>query len=102
MNFHCRVQANIKSTSDAYRDQMQSPLDTAIYWVEYMAKHNGATHMQSHAKQMNYTQYHNWDVIAGIVLVIGIVCKLIVTLVKWIYWGMIRRICQSGRKVKGE
>jgi glucuronosyltransferase len=47
-----------------------SPLDTAIFWTEYVIRHGGATHMRSAALDLAWYQYLLIDVIAFI-LVIG-------------------------------
>jgi glucuronosyltransferase len=48
-----------------------SPLDTAIFWTEYVIRHGGAPHMRSAALDLSWYQYLLIDVIA-FVLVIGV------------------------------
>jgi glucuronosyltransferase len=47
-----------------------SPLNTAIFWTEYVIRHGGAPHMRSAALDLAWYQYLLIDVIA-FVLVIG-------------------------------
>jgi glucuronosyltransferase len=47
-----------------------SPLNTAIFWTEYVIRHGGATHMRSAALDLAWYQYLLLDVIAFL-LVIG-------------------------------
>jgi glucuronosyltransferase len=47
-----------------------SPLNTAIFWTEYVIRHGGAPHMRSAALDLAWYQYLLIDVIAFI-LVIG-------------------------------
>lgn len=47
-----------------------SPLDTAIYWVEYVARHKGAHFMKTAAVGMPFYQYYLLDVIAFILAVL--------------------------------
>lgn len=35
-------------------DQRTTPLDTAIYWTEYVLRHNGAYHLQSPSRNYRY------------------------------------------------
>uniref|UniRef100_A0A0A1X879 UDP-glucuronosyltransferase 2C1 n=1 Tax=Zeugodacus cucurbitae TaxID=28588 RepID=A0A0A1X879_ZEUCU len=50
--------------SRRYHDQPLKPLDMAIYWTEYVLRHNGALHMRVAAHDLNVIKYHNLDVIA--------------------------------------
>ena len=67
----------VKTAADLYRDRPMSALDTAVYWVEYVIRHNGARHMQSQAVHMNFFQYYGLDVVGLIVAVMYIVFKII-------------------------
>lgn len=53
---------NAKTVSERYRDQQNEPLKTAIYWVEYVARHKGAPHLRSAGQDLSFIEYHNLDV----------------------------------------
>lgn len=53
------------------RDQKISPLETAIYWTEYVIRNNGAYHLQTPGRNMGFLQYYSLDVL----------CFFIVTLI---------------------
>lgn len=59
-----RYSDRAKVVSARYRDQPMKPLETAIYWVEYVARHKGAPHMHSAGQDMGWISYHNVDVYA--------------------------------------
>lgn len=67
--FRFRQQA--KDLSERFRDRPLPPLDTAIYWVEYVARHKGAPHMRTAAVNMPFYQYYLLDVISFLLLVVG-------------------------------
>uniref|UniRef100_A0A1L8E1B0 Putative udp-glucoronosyl and udp-glucosyl transferase n=2 Tax=Nyssomyia neivai TaxID=330878 RepID=A0A1L8E1B0_9DIPT len=67
----------IQGISTLYRDRPASALDTAVYWAEYVIRHKGAPHLQSHAVQLNFLQRTSIDVIAFVALVLLIVFKII-------------------------
>lgn len=69
-----------KKLSALYRDRPEHPLDTAVFWVEYVIRHNGAYHMQSPGVHLNLLQYYSVDVLAFIVIASWATFKLI--------WGM--------------
>uniref|UniRef100_A0A336LRS6 CSON001689 protein n=1 Tax=Culicoides sonorensis TaxID=179676 RepID=A0A336LRS6_CULSO len=45
-----------------YRDQPMTPLDTATFWIEYVARHNGARFLRSPAQNLSFMSYHLLDV----------------------------------------
>nr|CAI5865824.1 unnamed protein product [Callosobruchus analis] len=44
MLYNKKYAKNMKETSSRMRDQVQSPLERAVYWIEYSIRHNG-THI---------------------------------------------------------
>lgn len=61
-----RFSENAKTISKRYRDQPKRPLETAIYWVEYIARHNGAPHMHSAGQDLSFLAYHNIDILLAV------------------------------------
>lgn len=57
-----------------------TPLNTAVYWIEYVAKHKGAPYMKTAAVGMPTYQYFLIDVVAFIIVV------LILTSI-FLYWA---------------
>lgn len=56
-----------------YRDQPMTPLDTATYWIEYVARHKGALFMQSPAQDLCFSSYHMLDVYLFLMASVGII-----------------------------
>lgn len=69
-----------------------TPLETAVYWVEYVARHKGAPHLRSAGQDLNFFQYHSLDVFGFFALVIGIVLYSI----KWLLGFL---FCRKSKKV---
>ena len=67
-----RYNEKAKALSAAFKDQLQTPVDRAVFWLEYVIRHRGATHMRSAARDLNIFQYYCVDVIAflGSILVV--------------------------------
>lgn len=59
----------MKKRSAIMRDQPIPPLENAIFWVEYVMRHNGAPHFRSAALDLTWYQYLMVDVIAFVVVV---------------------------------
>lgn len=66
-------------TSRRFRDQPNHPLQTAIYWVEYVARHQGASHLQSSGRLLGFWAANNLDVYAiwgGVLVAVTILIKM--------------------------
>lgn len=59
-----------------------TPLETAIYWVEYIIRHKGAPQMQSPAKGFSFWVYYSLDVIAFTVAIGFIVVYIFGQIIK--------------------
>lgn len=59
----------MKELSRRFKDRPLTPQQTAAYWIEYVIRHNGATHLRTAALNMPLYQYLLLDVITFIVLV---------------------------------
>ncbi|KAI7815290.1 UDP-glycosyltransferase [Rhyzopertha dominica] len=93
-----KYRENAQVRSAVMKDQIVSPLDSAIYWVEYAIRHNGAPHFRSAALDLAWYQYHMLDVIAFVSAVV-----FIGTYISWRILKMFlrKRCCQQkAKKVK--
>ena len=43
----------MRKVSELMRDQKERPMDRAIYWIEYVIRHQGAQHLRSPARYLN-------------------------------------------------
>lgn len=53
---------NAKTVSESYKSRPQSALDTAVWWVEYVAQTKGAPLLKSHDIEMTWFSYHLLDI----------------------------------------
>lgn len=91
--FSYRYQNKAKKISQIFRDQPIQALDKAVYWTEYILRHNGAPFLQSEARNLNWFQYHSFDVIASLLAIVFI--GLYMTKVAVCY------VCSCCRKTEG-
>ncbi|XP_055313499.1 UDP-glucosyltransferase 2-like [Sitodiplosis mosellana] len=49
--------------SSIYSDNVVHPMDTAMFWIEYIIRHSGAKHLKSHAVKMSWFSYLLLDVL---------------------------------------
>ncbi|XP_042343848.1 UDP-glucuronosyltransferase 2B1-like [Plectropomus leopardus] len=72
---------NMQRLSRLHRDQPMKPLDTALFWLEFVMRHKGAAHLRTESYKMPWYSYHSVDVmlfLGGVMLIIlGIFAALI-------------------------
>ncbi|XP_068170896.1 UDP-glucuronosyltransferase 2A2-like [Antennarius striatus] len=62
---------NMQRLSRLHRDQPMKPMDTALFWIEYVMRHKGAAHLRTDSYKMPWYSYHSVDaflVLTGAVL----------------------------------
>ncbi|XP_059481177.1 UDP-glucosyltransferase 2-like [Neocloeon triangulifer] len=59
---------NAQKYSAIARDTMHTPLEEAVFWVEYVIRHKGAKHLRPAGQHLNWIQLHSIDVIAFLLL----------------------------------
>ncbi|XP_055384245.1 UDP-glucosyltransferase 2-like [Condylostylus longicornis] len=83
-----------KEVSKIYKDQPLTPLETAIFWVEYVARHKGAVHLKSGGQELSFIEYHNLDVWAIILMAFFIPLCLVQMCLR----SICRKICRKNKK----
>ncbi|XP_072387613.1 UDP-glycosyltransferase UGT5-like [Diabrotica undecimpunctata] len=57
-----KYRENAKSRSKIFHDRPVKPMDEAVFWVEYVARHNGAKHLRVGYVDLAWYQYYLLDV----------------------------------------
>ncbi|KAK4876034.1 hypothetical protein RN001_012456 [Aquatica leii] len=75
---------NARWRSKIMHDEPMKPLDKAMFWIEYVLRHNGAPHLRTNALDLHWWQLLSLDVTAFtlivlfvILYIVGKICKLI-------------------------
>lgn len=76
-------QDNARKVAYSFNNRIKTPLETAIWWVEHVAKTRGAPLTQSYAVFMSGFVYHSLDVIC---ILVGIVLAIVGS-----WWWFLRR-----------
>ncbi|KAJ8389281.1 hypothetical protein AAFF_G00121460 [Aldrovandia affinis] len=88
-------QRSMQRLSCLHRDRPLSPLDSATFWLEYVMRHKGASHLRSETYSLPWYSYYSLDVAALLLAVAG--ASL------WACAWICRRLCCSFRgKMKRE
>uniref|UniRef100_A0A7N6F6N0 UDP glucuronosyltransferase 1 family, polypeptide A1 n=1 Tax=Anabas testudineus TaxID=64144 RepID=A0A7N6F6N0_ANATE len=56
--------------SQVHLDRPVEPLDTAVFWTEFVMRHKGAAHLRVSAHDLNWIQYHSLDVIGFLIIIL--------------------------------
>lgn len=72
---------NMNGLSAVFHDQKETPLERAVWWVEWSLRHPNATHMQGVGTNLNRFQLQSLDVIGvlfvgALIVFYGILCVL--------------------------
>ncbi|XP_044259861.1 UDP-glycosyltransferase UGT5-like [Tribolium madens] len=77
---------NAKTRSQIFHDRPVTPMETAVYWIEYVIRNGGAPHLRVGALDLPWYRYFLLDVIAFItilsIIVLYIFCQTIKVLVR--------------------
>jgi glucuronosyltransferase len=66
------ISSNAKKYSRIYKDRLVTPQETAVYWVEYAIRHEGATHLRAAGLDLSYFALHSIDVYVLILVVTAV------------------------------
>lgn len=71
-----------KELERIWKDRPMSPMDTAMYWLEYIIRNQGAEYMKNPARNMNWFAYTMMDVYAFIVVIFIVAVAILIKLIK--------------------
>ncbi|XP_050293077.1 UDP-glycosyltransferase UGT5-like [Anthonomus grandis grandis] len=83
---------NAKIRSKLYHDRTMKPMDTAVYWIEYVIRHRGATHLRVAGIRLPWYKYFMVDVLS-IIIICAVVAYMALKFV-------IKKICCKRRQTK--
>ncbi|XP_055910229.1 UDP-glucosyltransferase 2-like [Eupeodes corollae] len=84
-----QMQANIKAASVNFRDRPMPPLETAVWWVEYMLRNPKPTHLKSPAAKLNIFQANSLDCLLFILVVLLLVIYTTIKLLLFLFLKVI-------------
>ncbi|KAH8277483.1 hypothetical protein KR026_011518 [Drosophila bipectinata] len=91
----------VKALSNQFRDQKETPLERAVYWVEHVTRQKGAGYLRSASQDLSFVEYHNLDVLALFLPVISLLIVLMYLLVQFIFINLLKKVLKiGGDKVK--
>ncbi|XP_048418888.2 UDP-glucuronosyltransferase 2A1-like [Stegostoma tigrinum] len=73
---------NMQKLSALHRDQPETPMERAIFWIEYVARHKGAAHLRSESYQLPWYIYYSVDVMIFLLSLFIMIAVVAVLLLK--------------------
>ncbi|XP_072948816.1 UDP-glycosyltransferase UGT5-like isoform X2 [Epargyreus clarus] len=73
---------NAEEVAKRFKDRPMTPLETTIWWLEYVIRHEGATFMKSEARNMSWFKYFMLDIYVVVITTMVVVTYLMVFAVK--------------------
>lgn len=70
--------------SSRFRDRPMKPIDTAIYWIEYVIRHKGADFMKNPALKISWVAYNMLDVYGFMLLMLFLIIYVLYKILKFI------------------
>lgn len=86
--------------SRRYRDQPMTPSETAVYWIEYVLRHNGAPHLRWAGLDLSFWSYHNLDVFGFMAAIVLIVLYFIKFLISCLFCRKSGGVINSKQQIK--
>lgn len=90
-------QKNMRRMSSLHRDTPLKPMDSAIFWLEFVMRHKGAAHLRTESYKLPWYSYHCVDVLMLIMILFTAVCLILVLMSKALLKVFVRK-----RKAKKE
>lgn len=94
-----RYKENAMRLSRIQHDQPMTPLDQAVFWIEFVIRHKGAKHLRVQAHSLTWYQYHSLDVLAVLLTTAVLAVLLFLTTCRFCF----RKCCRKSKtKSKSE
>lgn len=90
----------VKQLSSVFLDQMEKPLDRAVFWIEYVLRHSGAVHLRSAARELSYIQYFSVDVFVIFVVIIFFDILILRAIVKRCFRSKSKPVASKKKKAQ--
>ncbi|KAM8829484.1 UDP-glucuronosyltransferase 2A2-like isoform 1-T2 [Synchiropus picturatus] len=86
-----KYKQNMVKLSQLHLDKPIEPLENAVFWIEYVARHKGAAHLRTDWHKLPWYSYYCVDVLAFLVAVISLVVAVLITSCRWLVHTLMRK-----------
>ncbi|XP_036951299.1 UDP-glucuronosyltransferase 2C1-like isoform X2 [Acanthopagrus latus] len=82
---------NMQRLSRLHRDTPMKPIDSALFWIEFVMRHKGAAHLRPASYRLPWYSYHSVDVVLFLAGAVLLVLCTILLLIRCLYTTMCKR-----------
>lgn len=83
MMMNPKYKEKIRIYSDAFRDQKETPLERAIWWIEWTMRHPVKNIFQSDGNSLHFFENESMDVIGFLTIVVALlICAIVLLVIK--------------------
>ena len=79
-----KYKTNAVEISKRFKDRPMTPQQSVVYWTEYAARHQGASHLKAQSTALSFIEFHLIDVyctLLAIFIVIGYIKFVILRMI---------------------
>ncbi|XP_035483376.2 UDP-glucuronosyltransferase 2B13-like [Scophthalmus maximus] len=76
---------NMQRLSWLHRDQPTTPLDKALFWIEFVMRHRGAAHLRTESYRLPWYSYHSVDVALSLLATVAVVTLFPLVLFRYVH-----------------
>lgn len=91
---------NAMQLSRIHHDRPMSPLDEAVFWLEFTMRHKGAKHLRVQSHELTWYQYHSLDVFAFLLSIVVLLTLLLFKTCKFCFRKCCGRTANTKRKAE--
>ncbi|XP_075217447.1 UDP-glucosyltransferase 2-like [Lycorma delicatula] len=89
---------NAKKLSRTFNDRLNTPLETAVFWTEYVLRHKGTSNLKSPALDLSWYQLALLDVIFVVFVIILTILSLIYIILRVVKHYLFTSINKKNKK----
>lgn len=93
--FNPYYKTQVNRVSKIFKDRPLSAMDTAMYWVDYIIRHEGALHNRSKGLDLKWYEYYLLDII-----LLGVMLSLLLLVIICIVLRKVSNVFRKVEKVK--
>ncbi|CAD0205780.1 unnamed protein product [Chrysodeixis includens] len=88
---------NIARLRTLMHDQVQTPLERAVWWTEYVLRNGGAKHLSSPSTHVTWTEYLELELVFSLLAALLTVTIVLVVFLRKLYCYVISKILPAGK-----
>ena len=72
------MQEALERVHSLYTDREMKPVEKAVWWIEYVCRHQGADILQSIGENVPFYQYHHLDIVLFVISILLLLVAILV------------------------